>query len=195
MSTTDHQPEIVEAYSLPGQPRRPAQPATPEADMPMAMRAIVEAWNQHVPRHHVRRINQPRFEDLRCLLWRFRSSEIILAIEWYGRQTWQRQRGAWKTFDAWIRESNVTRWVEDLADHREREALAADARRLKAQAAADAEPPVPPADPGVMETAWADLPPPQRHHWLTAAKRSLGSVRTTDRAVELRAMKLWWARR
>lgn len=138
---TDPDSPVRIAYRPPGRPLRAQDFRTPPEQIPTAVEAIVAAWNRCVPARRVRVINQPRYLDLCALLTTFTAEEICQAVEFYGGQEWQRRRGAWKTFDRWIDISNVTRWVEDLAAHRERQEAADDRRRRaaddKTAAAAD----------------------------------------------------------
>jgi hypothetical protein len=136
---------------------------------------IVAAWNASIPRNHVRIVNQPRYLDLLGALRIFAADEICKAIQWYGRQTWQRQKGAWCTFDAFLAEDRLTQWVEGAMEHDEKVA-AADAARQAAGAASLAK--VQTVD-AVAEKrrrqgeAFDGLPPAKRYKLLADAKAAL----------------------
>ena len=90
---------------------------------------IVAAWNAAIPRNRVRIVNQPRYMDLLGALRIFKVDEICQAIQWYGKQAWQRQKNAWCPFDAFIAEDRLTQWVESAMEHDEKAALAAEHRQ------------------------------------------------------------------
>jgi len=103
-----------------------------------AIDRIVTAWNGSIPRNRVRVVNQPRYIDLLGALRVFSPDEVCKAIEFYGRQRWQRQRNAWATFDRFIAEDRLTQWVESSMDRAEK-AVAVDDRRRSAKAASQAK--------------------------------------------------------
>jgi len=154
---------------------------------------IVAAWNAAIPRHHVRIVNQPRYYDLLGALRIFTADEICSAIQWYGKQLWQRTRGAWCTFDAFLAEDRLTQWVESSMEHAEKAALADDRRRA-AQAAGQAKVAAVDevAERRARQVAALDaLPPPQRYKLLEEAKRGLPrSLQNNPAQVRLRAIAL-----
>lgn len=154
---------------------------------------IVAAWNAAIPRNHVRIVNQCRYLDLLGALRTFTAEEICRAIEWYGRQTWQRQRGAWCTFDSFLAEDRLTQWVESSIEHAEKAAEAA-SHRQAAQAATQAKAGAidEAAERRFHQSEWFDaLPAPQRYKLLEEAKRALPrALQTNPVQVRLRAIAL-----
>jgi hypothetical protein len=154
---------------------------------------IVAAWNAAIPRNRVRILNQPRYYDLLGALRIFTADEICRAIEWYGKQAWQRARGAWCTFDAFLAEDRLTQWVEGAMEHDEKAAAAAAARQAAGQAgqaklqAVDAI-----AERRQLAAeAFDALPPPRRYELLEAAKRMLTrGLQNNQGQVRLRAIAL-----
>jgi hypothetical protein len=154
---------------------------------------IVSAWNAAIPRNRVRIVNQPRYYDLLGALRIFTAEEICAAIEWYGKQVWQRTRGAWCTFDAFLDEGKLTQWVESSMEHAEKAAQVAE-RSQAAQAAGQAKAVAVDevAERRVRQAAAFDaLPPTQRYKLLEDAKRALPRTLQNNIAqVRLRAMAL-----
>lgn len=154
---------------------------------------IVAAWNAAIPRNRVRIINQPRYYDLLGALRIFTADEICRAIEWYGKQAWQRARGAWCTFDAFLDEGKLTQWVESSMEHAEKAALAAE-RRQTAQAAGQAKDCVIDeiAERRFHQAEWFDaMPGPEKYRLLEEAKRALPRALQQNAAqVRLRAIAM-----
>lgn len=73
---------------------------------------IVEVWNRCIPINKVRVVTSLRFSDLRAALAVFPVAEIVTAIKFYGKQSWQRAKKAWMTFDHFIQVNRLTGWVE-----------------------------------------------------------------------------------
>jgi len=158
-----------------------------------AIDRIVAAWNGSIPRNRVRVLNQPRYMDLLGALRVFSPDEICKAIDWYGRQQWQRQRNAWLTFDAFLQEDRLTQWVESSMEQAER-AVAADDRRRSATAASQAKHKAV-DDIGQRRRQQAEafdaLSPPSKYKLLEEAKRILPrSLQRNAAQVRLRAIAL-----
>jgi len=154
---------------------------------------IVAAWNAAIPRNRVRIVNQPRYYDLLGALRIFTADEICSAIDWYGKQLWQRTRGAWLTFDSFLAEDRLTQWVESSMEHAEKAALVNE-RRQSAQASGQAKIQAVDeiAERRARQVAALDaLPPPQRYKLLEEAKRGLPrSLQNNPAQVRLRAIAL-----
>ena len=154
---------------------------------------IVAAWNASIPRNRVRILNQPRYYDLLGALRIFTADEICRAIEWYGKQAWQRARGAWCTFDAFLAEDRLTQWVESSMEHAEKAALAAD-RRQAAEAAGQAKVAAidEEAERRFHQSEWFDaLAGPEKYKLLEEAKRALPrALQANSTQVRLRAIAL-----
>ena len=119
----------------------PAGSATSADELAEAIDRVVERWNASIPANRVRRINQPRYIDLRAALAEFTAAEICNAIEHYGASKWNRKNNAWMRFDNFIGLKRLTQWIEDAqnaADKAEAARLPADPRvaELQAQVAA-----------------------------------------------------------
>jgi len=158
-----------------------------------AINRIVETWNASIPRNRVRIVNQPRYIDLLGALRVFSPDEICTAIQWYGRQRWQRQRNAWSTFDRFIAEDRLTQWVESSMDRAEK-AVAVDDRRRAAKAAGQAKARAV-DDATEMRRrrgeAFDALPGPQKHKLLEDAKQILPrSLQRNAAQVRLRAIAI-----
>jgi len=158
-----------------------------------AIDRIVAAWNGSIPRNRVRVVNQPRYLDLLGALRVFSPDEICKAIDWYGRQQWQRQRNAWLTFDAFLQEDRLTQWVESSMEQAEK-AVAANDRRRSAKAASQAKHKAA-DDVGQRRRSQAEafdaLAPPGKYKLLEEAKRLLpGSLQRNAAQVRLRAIAL-----
>ncbi len=90
---------------------------TPADQIESAVIEIVQRWNAMIPKNHVRILTTMRFASVRTALAKFHLSEILLSIEFYSRQTWQRGKGAWKTFDNFFyadppKDPPVLEWLE-----------------------------------------------------------------------------------
>jgi hypothetical protein len=158
-----------------------------------AIERIISAWNEAIPRNRVRIVNQPRYMDLLGALRVFTPDEICQAVHWYGKQTWQRTRNAWCTFDSFLAEDRLTQWVESSMEHDERAALAQQ-HRAAAQTAGQAKAR---AVDAVAERRQAQaeafdaVPGPQRYRLLEQAKRLLPRVLQNNAAqVRLRAIAM-----
>jgi len=158
-----------------------------------AIEWIVAAWNANIPRNRVRIVNQPRYYDLLAALRIFTTDEICAAIEWYGKQAWQRQRGAWCTFDAFLAEDRLTQWVESSMEHGER-VVQVEQHKLAAQAAGRAT--VQAVDEiaekrRLQAEAFDALPPARRYKLLEDAKRVLPrGLQKNATQVRLRAIAM-----
>ena len=154
---------------------------------------IVATWNAAIPRNHVRIVNQPRYLDLLGALRIFKADEICKAIAWYGKQTWQRQRGAWCSFDAFLAEDRLTQWVESAMEHDEK-LVAIERHKQAAQAASLAK--VQAVDDvaekrRLQAEAFDALPPPRRYKLLADAKAALPrGLANNAGQVRLRAIAL-----
>jgi len=158
-----------------------------------AIERIVEVWNASIPRNRVRIVNQPRYYDLLAALRIFTTDEICAAIEWYGKQTWQRQRGAWSTFDAFLAEDRLTQWVESSMEHGEKVAQA-DQHKRAAQTASQAKEQAVDAvaeKRRLQAEAFDALRPYPRSRLLDDAKRALPrGLRNNTTQVRLRAIAM-----
>jgi len=154
---------------------------------------IVGAWNAAIPRNHVRIVNQPRYMDLLGALRVFTPDEICQAIRWYGKQTWQRQKNAWCTFDAFLAEDRLTQWVEASMEHEEKAEMAQQ-RRQAATAAGQATDAVIDEAARRRASQLADfdaLPAPEKYRLLEEAKRALPRALQSNAAqVRLRAIAM-----
>ena len=163
------------------------------ADLRDCLTRIVTTWNAAIPRNRVRIVNQPRYMDLLGALRIFTVDEICKAVEWYGRQAWQRQRNAWCTFDAFLAEDRLTQWVESAMEHDEK-AAAADAARQAAGAADQAK--VQTVDAvaekrRVQCEAFDALPAPDKYKRLQEAKAALPrGLQNNAGQVRLRAIAM-----
>ncbi len=113
---------IRETFRPPGQFGRPIG-VTPAADLRAAVKRVVDRWNQAIPRNHVRVLNQVRYTELTIALADWTADEICAAIDVYSRQVWNRQKGAWCTFDHFIGDK-LTTWAEKALEASERPAAA-----------------------------------------------------------------------
>jgi len=112
--------QVIETYRpIGGGGRPPGQRVTPDKDVPAAIRRIVSLWNGSVPAGRVRFVNQVRYGELRESLAHHTADDVCRAIEWYAGQPWNRQRGAWMTFDHFIQSANLTAKIEQAAEWRE----------------------------------------------------------------------------
>ncbi len=92
---------------------------TPPADIEAAAERIARTWNDSIGRNRVRILTTPRMIEICAVLAVFTPDQVCAAIEFYGRQKWQRVSGKWKRFDNWMTVPVVTQWVEAEADARE----------------------------------------------------------------------------
>jgi len=163
------------------------------AEVRDAIERIIAAWNAAIPRNRVRIVNQPRYMDLLGALRVFTVDEICTAIEWYGKQTWQRQRNAWCTFDSFLAEDRLTQWVESAMEHAEKAAQAqaqkasAIAAGLDKAAAVDEV-----AERRARQEEWFDaLPAAEKYGLLQEAKRALPrGLQANAAQVRLRAIAM-----
>ena len=138
------------------------------------MDAIVAAWNREIPARRIRVITANRFWDLRRALAVFHPSEIVDAIGFYSRQSWQREHRAWMTFDAFLGLDRLTGWIEQMLEASERTAarkpVTGPAAPLARQVAAahDVRDPVAEA-----LARFKDLTPDLQAHLLTRARAEL----------------------
>jgi len=181
------------AYHEIGRAVRLADTGLTSDQLRQAIERIVEAWNGSIPRNRVRIVNQPRYIDMLGALRVCSVDEICAAIEWYGRQQWQRQRNAWCTFDSFLQEDRLTQWVESSIE-RGQQAAEADRRRRAAQAAGQAKRKAV-DDASDLRTRQAEafdaLPSPSKYKLLQEAKRALPrSLQKNATQVRLRAIAL-----
>ena len=179
------------AYHEIGRPVRVDELTCKPAEVRGAIERIVAAWNAAIPRNRVRLVNQPRYMDLLGALRIFTADEIYAAIGWYGKQTWQRTRNAWCTFDAFLAEDRLTQWVESSMEHDER-AAQVEQHRAAGQAAGQAKAQAVDAVADkrrLQAEAFDALPPPQRYNLLEDAKRALPrALQNNPAQVRLRAI-------
>lgn len=90
--------------------------ATPADEVEPAVIEIVRLWNELIPKNHVRILTAERFTLVRTALAKFSLAEILAAVDFYSRQTWQRRKDAWKRFDNFFDAAILLQWVEDAAD-------------------------------------------------------------------------------
>jgi hypothetical protein len=83
---------------------------TPRGHIAEGIAAVVNAWNECIPRERVRVMSVGRVVNVRCLLHRFTADQVIRAIRCYGKAPWQRANNAWKRFDNAMSEAFI---VED----------------------------------------------------------------------------------
>ena len=167
--------DIRMAYHEPGRAVRVADAKCAPGELQDAIGRIVNAWNTAIPRNHVRIVNQPRYIDLLAALRICTPEEICRAIAWYGCQTWQRQRNAWSTFDAFIAEDRLTQWVESSLEHAEHIAAAGVRRQAVQTTEDDKRKAIRPANERrrLQAEAFEALPPPRRYKLLEDAKKLL----------------------
>jgi len=180
---------IRRAYAPVGTFRKSGPGRTPIDRLDEAMGEVVGCWNRQIPCGRVRVMNQPRYEDLRELLYVFDAGEICRAIVWYGSQSWQRANRAWRTFDAWISIDVATAWVEREQEAREgreaRRALPADTAAL---VAAIGSPPATSNEPPSTQeriAAFKKLPRAQRDDLLNRAALAVAPLLRGNRTVVL----------
>lgn len=93
---------------------------TPADKVEEAVIEIVLRWNAMIPKNHVRILTTMRFALVRTALAKFRLAEILSAIDFYSRRTWQRRKGAWKRFDNFFDGPVLLQWIEDAAEAAEK---------------------------------------------------------------------------
>jgi len=193
------QAEIRLAYHAPGRAVRIDELRCAPGDMPDVILRIVAAWNAAIPKNRVRVVNQPRYLDILTAMRVFAPDEICKAIWWYGKQPWQRQRGAWMTFDSFIAEDRLTQWVESAMEHEEKAEAAEAARTAAGQAAQIAA--AQPTEAQKAEQlrrqqaeAFDALPGSEKYRLLDEARRVLPhSLRTNAGQVRIRAIAIMGA--
>ncbi|HUX00063.1 MAG TPA: hypothetical protein VMY35_03705 [Phycisphaerae bacterium] len=121
--------------------RRLPDPGAPGHTGPLeevvtAAQRIMARWNEKIPRNHVRVLDQGRFIAIGAALESWPPEQILAAIDYYGRQSWQRKKGAWKKFDNFIQPNVLRGWIEEMLD--------------AAKKAAERQPP---ADPRIAKLA------------------------------------------
>jgi len=169
----------------------PAESATSAADMPGAIDAVVACWNRVMPCHHVRAVTRTRYLCLRGVLHVWPAADVCRAIEWYAKQSWNRQRGAWRTFDSWMNVDVVTRWIEACEEHADRAAVREIARAVPlALPNADPQPTAPQTQmQGAAE--FDALPATQRESLLAQARLNVpSSLRNITKLVRIEAIVL-----
>jgi hypothetical protein len=155
-------------------------------DVHDAIRRIVEAWNQAIPRGKVRLVSMVRWRDLAELLRLVGLDEILATIAWYGSSEWNRQRGAWLSFDRFIGIGEFTRKMEMACESRLRRERAS--RRPPPQQAAPAS-----AGPDrrQLQQQFDALPPERRQGLLDQARSQLSPFLARWPAqVQLRALHI-----
>ena len=167
-------PELRITYR-PGQLPGRRKPSVVEA----AAGRIVAAWNERIPRGRVRILNRDRYIAVAAALDELSVDEIVATIEFYSRQSWQRQRGAWKTFLNFLEGENLSRWWEKLCEARE-------AAERRAEAARPQDPTVAAVVDQLANRAvdwrktnaerFAALPPAKRHELRKRAVARLGTM-------------------
>ena len=160
--------QVRDAFRPIGTPRSAGEQATPDDRLVEAMRQIVAAWNRCIPVNKVRVLSQYRYYSLREILHWHTADEVCRAIEFYGRQRWQREHRAWKRFDDWI--DIVTQWIEAEAEDREkREQRQPPPKKVREALAGIGD--CPPEDSMAADLqAFNALPPTRRYELLAKAK-------------------------
>ncbi|HUU90187.1 MAG TPA: hypothetical protein VM238_03140 [Phycisphaerae bacterium] len=188
MTTEQCDSELRMAFRLAGPGGQSPEPATPAGKLRDAIAAVVACWNATIPKHRVRIVTQARYQDLRYLLNTWTPEEVCAGIEWYGKQSWNRQRQAWRTFDAWIDLAVATRWIEQGLGRREAEAEHPAPGEPAAAGRPSAEPTTPAED---GRAAFDQLRPDVRYGLLNRAKQALTpGLRDREKQVRLAAIAL-----
>lgn len=94
----------------------------PTEEMLRAAGAVTARWNEKIPCNRVRVMTVDRLVAIRLALQTFSVERIIQAIDYYGRQSWQRKKNAWKKFDAFMEIPALTRWIEEAMEAQEKAA-------------------------------------------------------------------------
>jgi hypothetical protein len=129
---------VYHATRRAGEPLAAEESATPPGEVQAGMDRIIEAWNRCIPKGRVRIVALYRRYALRALLHTFTADQVIEAIQFYGMQAYQRQKGAWKTFDNFMCDQVVTTWIEAAEEAAEAAEAAEDRKRRAARQKADA---------------------------------------------------------
>jgi hypothetical protein len=92
---------------------------------------IVSRWNLRLPLNRVRILTQERVLEVAHCLGMFDVEYILSAIDFYGRQEWQRRNRAWKTFVNFMDPERLVEWIEKAFDAADRQAAAKAAPKVK----------------------------------------------------------------
>jgi hypothetical protein len=111
----------------------PAGGTTPAGEIEPAVLAIVARWNERIPRGRCRILSGDRFRQIAECLGLLSLAEILRTIDFYAGQSWNKNKGAWKTFDHFFDLANVRTWWEKAED-------SADLARKREQAQAPKDP-------------------------------------------------------
>ena len=167
---------------------------TPRAEIAAGIAAVVNAWNECIPRERVRVMSVGRVINVRCLLHRFTVEEVLRAIRCYGQAAWQRQHNAWKRFDNAMSESFVVDWLEEAMKADEVAEAVEDRKRRAAEEDAETR-----RRADAENEAWKALTPAEVEALVAEAKAQLGAaapmLMTNFRRTLAYARELWKKKR
>ena len=84
--------------------------------------AVVVAWNEALPKNHVRVITEERRSLIQRAVTTFTADTVKEVIAWYGKRAWNVKTGNWAKFDNWMQPTAFASNYEEYMEAQEKSA-------------------------------------------------------------------------